>query len=39
MLRVFVDTGGWIAMAVMRDQFHKQAPKGDILYSPLSRKK
>jgi len=22
---IFVDTGGWIAMAVVRDQFHKQA--------------
>ena len=25
MLPVFVDTGGWIAMAVVRDRFHKQA--------------
>jgi predicted nucleic acid-binding protein len=22
---VFVDTGGWIAMAVIRDRFHKKA--------------
>lgn len=25
MIPVFVDTGGWIAMAVVRDKFHKQA--------------
>ena len=25
MVPVFVDTGGWIAMAVVRDRFHKQA--------------
>jgi predicted nucleic acid-binding protein len=25
MVPVFVDTGAWIAMAVVRDQFHKEA--------------
>lgn len=25
MAPVFVDTGAWIAMAVVRDQFHKEA--------------
>ena len=25
MVPVFVDTGSWIAMAVVRDRFHKQA--------------
>ena len=36
MVPVFVDTGGWIAMAVVRDQFHKQAAS---YYRKLSRKK
>ena len=36
MLPVFVDTGGWIAMAVVRDRFHKQAGS---YYRKLSREK
>jgi len=36
MVPVFVDTGGWIAMAVVRDRFHKQAAS---YYRELSRKK
>ena len=36
MLPVFVDTGGWIAMAVMRDRFHKLAAS---YYQKLSREK
>ena len=36
MVPIFVDTGGWIAMAVVRDQFHKQAAS---YYRKLSRKK
>jgi predicted nucleic acid-binding protein len=36
MVPVFVDTGGWIAMAVMRDQFHKKAGP---YYRKLSREK
>ena len=31
---LFVDTGGWIAMAVVRDQFHKQAAS---YYQKLSK--
>jgi predicted nucleic acid-binding protein len=33
---VFVDTGGWIAMAVKRDRFHKRAAN---FYRKLSREK
>ena len=36
MVPIFVDTGGWIAMAVVRDQLHKQAAS---YYRKLSRKK
>jgi predicted nucleic acid-binding protein len=36
MAPVFVDTGGWIAMAVSRDQYHKQAAS---YYQELSRPK
>ena len=36
MIPVFVDTGGWIAMAVVRDQFHKQAAS---YYRKISRRK
>ena len=36
MVPVFVDTGGWIAMAVVRDRFHKQAAS---CYRKLSREK
>jgi len=36
MIPVFVDTGGWIAMAVIRDRFHKQAAS---YYRELSREK
>lgn len=36
MVPVFIDTGGWIAMAVVRDRFHKQAAS---YYRKLSRKK
>lgn len=32
---VFVDTGGWIAITVVRDQFHKQAAS---YYRKLSKK-
>lgn len=31
---VFVDTGGWIAMAVVRDQFHKKAA---VYYRKISK--
>jgi predicted nucleic acid-binding protein len=36
MVPVFVDTGGWIAMAVSRDQYHQQAA---FYYQGLSRNK
>ena len=36
MTPVFVDTGGWIAMAVIRDQYHKQAAS---FYQELSKRK
>jgi len=36
MVPVFKDTSGWIAMAVVRDRFHKQAAS---YYRKLSRKK
>jgi len=36
MVPIFIDTGGWIAMAVVRDRFHKQAAS---YYRKLSRKK
>jgi len=36
MIPVFVDTGGWIAMAVVRDQFHKHAAS---YYRKISRRK
>jgi len=36
MTPVFVDTGGWIAMAVIRDQYHKQAAS---FYQELSKQK
>ncbi|MBW2168651.1 MAG: PIN domain-containing protein [Deltaproteobacteria bacterium] len=36
MVPVFVDTGGWIAMAVVRDQYHKQAAS---FYQELSKHK
>jgi hypothetical protein len=36
MTPVFVDTGGWIAMAVIRDQHHKQAAS---FYQELSKQK
>lgn len=35
MVPVFVDTGGWIAMTVARDQYHKQAAA---YYRRLSKK-
>ncbi len=34
MTPVFVDTGGWIAMAVIRDQYHRQAAS---FYQELSK--
>lgn len=36
MVPVFVDTGGWIAMAVVRDQFHDHAA---LYYREMSGKK
>ena len=33
---IFVDTGGWLAMAVVRDRFHKQAAS---YYRKLSKEK
>ena len=36
MVPVFVDTGGWIAMAVVRDQFHENAA---LYYREISGKK
>ena len=33
---IFVDTGGWLAMAVVRDRFHKQAAS---YYLKLSKEK
>ena len=36
MLPVFIDTGGWIAMTVVRDQYHRQAAD---YYQRLSKKK
>lgn len=36
MVPLFVDTGGWIALAVVRDQYHRQAAA---YYRKLSRKK
>ena len=36
MVPVFVDTGGWIAMAVVRDRFHKHAAS---YYRKISGKK
>ena len=36
MIPVFVDTGGWIAMAVIRDRYHKQAAS---FYQELSKHK
>lgn len=33
---VFIDTGGWIALAVQRDRFHKKAAA---LYRKLSKQK
>lgn len=36
MVPVFVDTGGWIAMAVVRDRFHKHAAS---YYREISGKK
>jgi len=36
MVPTFVDTGGWIAMAVVRDQFHEQAAS---YYREISGKK
>jgi Predicted nucleic acid-binding protein, contains PIN domain len=36
MIPVFVDTGGWLAMAVTRDRFHKKAAS---FYRKISKEK